>query len=435
MKGAGWIGLLGAALAASPAAAEDELYYRLGGGEPISLGPTDRTTTIEVGIGGEWDANLMCGEFDVSHSIGQQLNGISGQFQRVMGDVIDAATGVVASLPALVIQRLNPGLYDLLQNGVLQASHEFRIAKLRCEEVTDEMGRTLAHEGWAGIAEAQYWRERAALGARDPLETAADAEGAGGEDGVQWVGGDRAGGAGQKEIEVVRDVVAAGYNQVLARRPGDADGVDPAACGDSPICEVWDEPAALADWSRRVLGEVVIRTCDGCEKLRTEAGLGLPSVYRAEKARILGVLAPLVEGSGPISQEDLDELRGGSGFRISKRLIDAVRLEGEPAAVANRLAGEAAFGAVMEQAVMARGALVAGMREPNVANNELALLQVERQIEQLDRQIGQMEMELRVRQLLASGTAVQMFDRASARSRVIAMEPEPEGTMREGAPE
>lgn len=42
-----------------------------------------------------------------------------------MGDVIQGATGAVASLPAMVIQRANPGLYDMLTNGVLQANVSF----------------------------------------------------------------------------------------------------------------------------------------------------------------------------------------------------------------------------------------------------------------------------------------------------------------------
>ena len=35
--------------------------------------------------------------------------------------VIQNATSAVASLPALIIQRADPGLYNLLTNGILQA--------------------------------------------------------------------------------------------------------------------------------------------------------------------------------------------------------------------------------------------------------------------------------------------------------------------------
>ena len=68
-------------------------------------------------------------------SVSEQLAGIKGSFSDLMDNVISAATGAVASLPALVIQRVNPALYDLLQNGVLQASEEFQIARTSCEEL------------------------------------------------------------------------------------------------------------------------------------------------------------------------------------------------------------------------------------------------------------------------------------------------------------
>ena len=105
-------------------------------------------------------------------SIRNPLNGVSGAFQEVMGNVIQTAQGVVASLPALAIQRLNPGLYDLLQNGVLEAGQEFRVAKLRCDEIVDDMGDRLAHEGFSAVAKADYWRRQIELGGRDVVQVA-----------------------------------------------------------------------------------------------------------------------------------------------------------------------------------------------------------------------------------------------------------------------
>jgi len=172
------------ALAAWPAAADDELIYRLGGGEPLSLGPSARASTLRLGVGAEWNANLACGSFDIATSIRNQLNGITGAFQEVMGNVIQTAQGVVASLPALAIQRLNPGLYDLLQNGVLEAGQEFRVAKLQCDAIVDDMGDRLAHEGWSSVAKADYWRSQIALGGRDVVQLAEEADTLGTDRGI-----------------------------------------------------------------------------------------------------------------------------------------------------------------------------------------------------------------------------------------------------------
>ncbi len=434
--------LLAAATAAAisagaPAAhADDEFLYRLGGAEPISLGPSARASTLRLGIGAEWNSDLVCGNFDVAHSIRQQLNGVSGAFQDVMGNVIQTAQGVVASLPALAIQRLNPGLYDLLQNGVLEAGQEFRVAKLRCDEIADDMGDTLAHEGWSGIARGDYWRRQANVGGRDVVEVVGEADGAAAADGgVPWIGGTAAGGAGQEPIEAVGDVSKAGYNLLLGRAVDDASAVGPTACGDSDICKVWDDPDAMAAWMRRVVGEIEVRTCDGCRKVAAQAGLGLPSVYRREKSALANVLRPLAQTEAVPSQPVLDGLTGGGGFRVTRRVIEAIREEPRPAAVADRLAGELAVGRVMEQAAMARRALLAGMREPNVANNEAALKQSERALAELDREIRQMEVELRVKALVAGNSSVAVLQRAGIRKRIPVWEASPGGGLREGAPE
>ena len=419
----------------SPALADDELLYRLGGGEVISLGSSARTTTLPLGVSAEWNTNLTCGNFDVAASIRNQLNGISGAFQEVMGNVIQTAQGVVASLPALVIQRLNPGLYDLLQNGILEAGQEFRVAKLRCDEINDAMADKLAHEGWASIAEADFWRRQAGAGGRDAVEVAEEADSVGADDGVTWIGGDAAGGAGQEPIEVVGDVASAGYNLLLGRSPTDASPVGPAACGESDICQAWDRPDEMAAWMRRVVGETEVRTCDGCRKLTAQAGLGLQSLYREQKSDLQNLLRPLVQTDVVPGDLVLGGLTGGGGFRVTRRLIEAIREESRPVEIADRLAGELAVGRVMEQAAMARRAMLAGMREPNVADNEEAMKQAERALTELDREIGQMEMELRVKSIIASNSSVAVLRRAGIRNRIPVYEATPGGSLREGAPQ
>ena len=304
-----WI--LAGALAALPAAADEELIYRLGGGEPLSLGPSARASTLRLGVGAQWNANLACGSFDIATSIRNQLNGITGAFQEVMGNVIQTAQGVVASLPALAIQRLNPGLYDLLQNGVLEAGQEFRVAKLQCDEIVDDMGDRLAHEDWSSVAKADFWRRQIEVGGRDVVQVAEEADASGADRGVAWVGGAPAGGDGQAPIEAVGDVAAAGYNLLLGRGAADTSAVGPGACGDSDICKVWDEPREMAEWVRRAVGEMEVRTCEGCRKVASQAGLGLASMYRSERSGIANLLRPLVQTDAVPGEAVLDGLSGG----------------------------------------------------------------------------------------------------------------------------
>src|SRR3546814_4015404 len=94
--------------------------------------------SIGVGIG--WNSNLICGDMSITTTLQNQLNGITNGFQTIMSNVIQNATSAVASLPALIIQRADPGLYNLLTNGILQARLDFDRSKMtRSEEHTSEL--------------------------------------------------------------------------------------------------------------------------------------------------------------------------------------------------------------------------------------------------------------------------------------------------------
>ncbi|EKN2363121.1 integrating conjugative element protein, partial [Escherichia coli] len=119
-------------------AVSDKLFYTLGGGSVISQ-PATRSNMQKLGLDLGWSSDLMCGNFDLKTTVGNQLNGITDGFKNLMGDVIQGASGAVASLPAMVIQRANPGLYDMLTNGVLQANVAFDKAQLNCQNMAKRM--------------------------------------------------------------------------------------------------------------------------------------------------------------------------------------------------------------------------------------------------------------------------------------------------------
>ncbi|MDP1238621.1 integrating conjugative element protein, partial [Klebsiella pneumoniae] len=72
-------------------------------------------------------------------TVRNQLNGVSYGFLQLMGVVIESATSAVASLPAMVIKRANPQLYDLLTNGVLKVRLDFDKSLLSCQKMEGKM--------------------------------------------------------------------------------------------------------------------------------------------------------------------------------------------------------------------------------------------------------------------------------------------------------
>ncbi len=427
------LGFLLLLLSSQASAVDDEFYYRLGGGVPIGLGATNRSNTLKLGAGLSWNADLTCGNFDFTTSITNQLNGITGAFQNAMSGIITAAQGVVASLPALIIQRINPALYDLLQNGILQASEEFNLAEVSCEEIVDSISKNVSSEGWDSQAKSNYWTKDSNTAGTDILDTKKKAETQGLDNGVTWVGDTQAGGAGQQPIKIHEDTSVAGYNLLLLRNATNTSTVSAGACSNAQICTAWNSPNQAAAWITDVLGEAEILTCQNCDKMKTSAGMGMQRKYEQEKLAIETAMTSMVNGSAIPNQATLNSIAGGQGFVITRQIIEAIRAEESPVSVISRLSGELAISRTLERALMARRVLLAGMKEPNVANNDLAVKELQRSVDELNSEIQNMVFELDVRSKVASNTTVQLLQRATQRNQAPVVESSPAQTIREGA--
>ena len=425
-----WL-LTGSALQAL--AVDDEFYYRLGGGEPVTRSASNRDTTLELGGAVVWNTDLMCGNFDMSLSVDEQLKGLKGSFSNLMSSVISAATGAVASLPALIIQKVNPALYDLLQNGVLQASEEFHLAQVSCEDIVGIMDDVITHSGWENVAKGGYWAGESASGA-ELLSTRISADIDGINAGVIWVEGATKGGRGQPPIELVGDTVKAGYNQLLKRNPANTTSMV-SSCADAPICEQWPNPQAMAAWVIDVVGEQKIRTCEGCDKISAKPGMGLTHQMAIEQDQIASDLEALVLSGGAPTLAQLEAVSGGPGMLVSRRVVEALREENphEQDVLINRLAAEMALSRTMERAMIARRALISGMKEPNIANLQIAQDDLAPYIADLEKDIENILFEIEVRDRVASNTAVQLLMRDKVRGTVPIVESPPAGNFEDGA--
>lgn len=164
--------------------------YSIGGGNAVSMSGAAGMRSIGVGVG--WNSNLICGDMSIRTTIQNQLNGLTNGFQNIMSNVIQSATSAVASLPALIIQRADPGLYNLLTNGILQARLDFDRSKLTCRAMAERMAETAGGQlGWSQIAEGMALRQ--AVASTDAVSAIEQAESRRGNDGVPWVGGNNAG--------------------------------------------------------------------------------------------------------------------------------------------------------------------------------------------------------------------------------------------------
>lgn len=415
----------------SPVYADDdyEFIYQLGGGSALGNGATNRDNTIVLGGSAGWNTDLMCGNFDINLSIQNQLNGVSGAFQNLMDNVINAASGVVASLPALALQRLNPALYDLLQNGILQASEEFHLGQVSCEGIVEDMKKTNEGEGWDSMAVSRFWANSSQEPDQDILLVEEEAEEAGMNAGIPWLGGEDRGGLNQEPIQTIRDTTTAGYNLLLNRAANATGG----ACAEAAICTTWATAETAANWTVQVLGEKQVRTCVNCEKTAAKAGMGLLRQYELTLEEIALAMDTLVSSGTAPSSEQLAEVSAGNSVIVTRKVIEAIRIEPARDAIVLRLASEVAASRTLEQAMLARRALLAGRKEPNIASAEKAQTEIQTTIDELNGEIENMLFEMEVRKKLASNTTLSVLLRRSQRLSLPAVEDQQSQTLKDGA--
>lgn len=389
----------------------DDVMYSIGGGNAVSMGRAAGMRSLGVGVG--WNSNLICGDMNIQTTLKNQLNGVTNGFQQIMSSVIQSATSAVASLPALIIQRADPGLYNLLTNGVLQARMDFDRSKLTCRAMAEKMADTAGGQlGWSQMAEGLALRD--AVSSTDAVSAVEQAETRRGNNGVPWVGGSNAGGAGQPAIKVVSDVTRAGYNLVNGRDVADTSSIAADSCA-SLSCQTWSSPQAAVEWATRVLGEKEQRTCDACTKTETVPGVGLTPLIQEEYDSKLQALQELISKSKNTTPENLREA-GSASLPITRGVIEALRDEPDQNLLSQRLASEVALSSVLEKALLLQRTLLTGKKEPNIATNELAADAVNKESDTLDREIRNLKTELELRRELANNSPMAIIQRHSTRA-------------------
>ncbi|MBP2170708.1 integrating conjugative element protein (TIGR03755 family) [Erwinia toletana] len=397
----------------------DSVYYQIGGGSVISPMFTEHSPDA-IAVGAGWNSDLMCGNFDIRTTIKNQLNGITQGFHDLMGEVISSATGAVASLPAMVIQRSDPQLYDLLTNGILQGRLDFDRSLLSCEKMSKKLGDLAFNSTWTDSAKAENYQTVASANT-DAVRADLEAKREAAEKGKRWVGGQRRGGRGQPPIRLVHDAAAAGYNLLNNRSATDSSSIPTSDCRNQ-LCTLWQSPEQSARWLTRVVGEQTVNVCRDCNtgtadtnKTSSQAGIGLNPLIQQEQQQIRQTIIELVKGSLRPTEENLAKGSGGS-LLLTRGVVEALRDDPDATILIERLSGEMALARVMEQALAARRTLLAGMREPNIADEKTAQYQLNGTLTQLDEELSQLKLELDVRHELADNAASKILERQQLRT-------------------
>lgn len=405
-------------------AINDGLFYSIGGGSVISP-PPSRSNMSRLGLNGGWSSDLMCGNFDLKTTVGNQLNGVTSGFKDLMGSVIQGATGAVMSMPAMAIQRANPGLYEMLTNGVLQAGLSFDKAQLNCQNMSKKLADYTLGSKWQQAAVSEEYKDIVASSGGDAVSSDQKLQKATGEEGVTWVGGQKRGGKGQQAIQPTRDLAKAGYNMMNSLPVTSNSSVSASGCSGT-VCQRWPTSDAAAAAVVKVLGDRSIRTCretSECTSGGTDnqpgstlAGTGFSPVLEDATKANLEQLGKLVGGELQPTADNLASLKTGS-LVVTRGVIQSLRDDPDKVALVQRLAGELAMADTVETALTMRRMLTTGESEPNAAEQPEAIAEGDRRIDSLDRELNALRNEMELRKSISNNSLLTTLARQGARNQ------------------
>jgi len=408
---------------AAQAPTEDGLwYYEIGGAEPVSVPANPSVVSVTLGGSAQLGLGYSCGKFDPVAAVTNTLNDIGAGVDNMMNAMTAAATSAIAALPALILQRANPGLYDLFQNALLKAEETMQLATKSCEQMEAEIAQGKnPYADLITLSKGNDWKVQMGVGGNDAVTAKTTVESSNGNNGVPWIGG-QAGGSGQPVLEFTGDIVEAGYNINMNRPVTDPSPV-PAASS-TRLSEVWPSPADARDWTVEVVGENIVTTCDTCRKDSIPGTGLLPKLYQ-ESAAVTTDIQNLVSGATPLTLTNLDKITA-PGVAITRQAIEAIREmpASEQSLIMGRLVSEISTARTVEKALFARRLLLSGRQVPEVYATEVAREHANNSIAELDKEIENLLFETRVRKEVVSNTVATLLERAAARRQSSLTVPE-----------
>lgn len=399
-------------LLAAPLANSDnsDFYYEIGGARSISVPANTQVNSYAINGALEYGLGYSCGNFDPTLGVANLLNGLQQTGNNLVNGAVGAVQAAIGGLPALVLQRIDPGLYDLFQNAVIRAEAAIALANKTCEDYEQEIRQGQnPYAGWGDLSKIIDWKVQMGKNGYgsakvDVVQAKQNVQKANGQNGIPWIGGKKAGGVNQAAIQVIHDSVMAGYNLTLNRQADDSSAPKVSKSTPPRLVEVFADPGKASQWAVDVLGDVHIRTHDN-HPVETIPGHGLLPKVEKDMASIQQGLTDLVSGKTQASLTNLEKV-SSDAVLINGDVITAIKSlkPSEQALAISKLASEAAMTRTVEKAMLIRRLLLTASREPNLSATQ-ANTAIQASIAQLDRDINDVLFERQIYNELASKTS------------------------------
>jgi integrating conjugative element protein (TIGR03755 family) len=400
-------------------ARDSDWYYRIGGAQAVSSAANPLVGSTSLNGNLDLSHIYSCGNFSPVAGLSNILNSAQNQVMAAYGNLVNAVTSAIGALPAFILQRAAPGLYDLYQNAVIRAEALLGSANTSCEAMEAEIrGGGNPYEDFIKRAKGFDWRVQMGKGpsgsSPTDVKTAKDwVESNNGKNGIPWLGGSYAGGVGQNAVLAVTDTVKAGYNIELGR------GVMDTASSSGKktrLSEIWASPTDAQNYALYVLGDVELTSNPNTPRKATP-GHGILPKIETDKAPILRSLHTIVRGTDNPDPTALAKV-SAPGIDLTREVIQAIRnlpTPQEKEAAIQKLADEAATAVNLEKALMLRRLLQSGRMEPNIYASGLGR-DIDLAVGHISQAIENVLFETRIRREMFSQTATVLLGSSQNRA-------------------
>ncbi|HGF0738852.1 integrating conjugative element protein [Legionella pneumophila] len=399
---------------------QSDYYYQLGGASNLFVPPINKDQTLKIGADIDGRMGFSCSGFNPVVSITNTMQDLKKSAINIPAGVISNLKGSVAGYPLYKLQQAMPALYNVLQNTASSAQNEFTLKVKDCQQVKEALEQNQSPvESMLSVSDSQGWLDAAKRAKKenvDVTETSKSIAQKRDEYGLPWIGNDKgnAGGKFQRPIKVINDVVIAGYNILLERKPLDS---TTKPYEKTPMTNAWPTPNDAANWAVKVLGDIHVSSSDNKENHDAKAGMGLSALLQSCanantcSQNIAKALWNLVNGSWALTEENLHKV-SASNLLITDEIILTIQNlpREEQLLTVSKLAEEIAVQNMLDKALMMRRILQAGLQVQEVQNLKPALNMVRFALKKLDDDIHSLAFENEVRKKMMTDTLTMIMD-------------------------
>lgn len=390
--------------------------------------------TAELSIGGSFNSfsEGSCSLFNKVLSVSESFRNIKSSVVNSLGPIINNLKGNIVGMGMYKIQQMNPGLYDLVQNTNYDFTENFNLKVANCQQkmrslqegggLYENIVQVSDTHGYIDMLKEDAERH----GKVDLVAKTNELEKKRGEWGIPWIhpGEKNSGGykSSQSPIKLTSDVIIAGINVMLdsGRVLDDTSGFNQND-KKSGLARYWQSPQQAAKWGTYVLGETQVSTKKNEKARQSTAGYGLSSIlYNCPNLNENGDtciknvrewLWKLVNNEAEATEEDLIKL-SPENFIITADVITTIQnlpIEDRMVAVSS-LSEKIATQNVINEALMLRRVIAAGLRVQEVQNIREIRQSILRTQQNLDYEIKSLVFEHDARTKMISYTVKEILN-------------------------